>query len=369
LAQDLASLRSPGGGDAHLPGEALVGVAAVSWINAIIRVGDRIQQRVTPLAVVWAVIQKFNDDQVGLLAVALGWYGFTAIYPLLLIVVTVLGFIGKEALGASIIETLHKFPVIGEQFTPGPGGKNLHGSAGALVVGVLALLYGAQGVTQTAQAAMNQVWNIPRWERPGFLPRLLRSIAGLVIISVAFIINAALAAVATSGGRVFGVRVGLIVFLIVLNSALYLASFRVLTGKQAPHQSLWPGAIAGGVGFTLLITVGTTLIQHQLKNTTATYGALASIIGTVAFLLILARLALYSAELNPVLYYRLYPRALPGMEPTAADRTVLEKLVLGEQRREDQVIDVSVDSDLTDSRHTDSGHTDSGHTGSGQAGT
>jgi uncharacterized BrkB/YihY/UPF0761 family membrane protein len=318
-------------------------VNPANWFNAAIRLGDRIQRRVSPLAVVWAVIQKFNDDQVGLLAVALGWYGFTAIYPLLLIVVTVLGFIGREALGQSILETLHKFPVIGEQFTPGPGGKELHGSTGALIVGVLALLYGAQGVTQTAQAAMNQVWNIPRWERPGFFPRLLRSLIGLAIISVAFIVNAALAALATSGGRVIEVRIGLITFLVVLNSGLYLASFRALTGKQAPHQSLWPGAVLGGAGFTLLITVGTGLVQHQLKNATATYGALASIIGTVAFLLILARLTLYSAELNPVLYYHLYPRALPGMEPTDADRQVFQKLVLGEQRREDQVIDVDYD--------------------------
>jgi uncharacterized BrkB/YihY/UPF0761 family membrane protein len=315
----------------------------VSWINALIGVGERFQHRHAAPAVVWGVMQKFNDDNLNLLAVALGWYGFTAIYPLLLVVVTVFGFIGKERLGDQVIETLHKFPIIGEQFTPGPGGTILHGSVGGLIVGLFFLLYGAQGVTQTAQYAMNTVWNVPRAERPGFFPRLGRSVVGLVIISIAFVVNAALAAYATSSGRVFGFRVGVIAGLVVLNSVLYLASFRVLTSSQAPHTALWPGAVVGGAAFTFLITLGTGLVQHQLKDMSATYGAFASIIGTVVFLLLLARLTLYGAELNPVLHHHLYPRALPGMDPTPADRKVLRSLVLEERRRDDQTIDVGYD--------------------------
>jgi uncharacterized BrkB/YihY/UPF0761 family membrane protein len=312
----------------------------VKWINAVIGVGDRFQHRHTVPAVIWAVNQKFNDDNVNLLVVALGWYGFTAIYPLLLIVVTVFGFLGRAALGESFIKTLHQFPIIGEQFNPGPGGEILHGSVAGLVVGVLLLLYGAQGVTQTAQMAMNQVWNIPRFDRPGFFPRLGRSVLALALIGGAFVINAALSTFATSTGRSIAIRVVIIAGLVVLNAVLYLASFRVLTSPQAPHTSLWPGALVGGTTFTLLITVGTGLIQHQLRNQSATYGAFASIIGVVAFLLILAKLTLYGAELNPVLHYHLYPRALPGMEPTPADRKVMRALVMEEQRTAGQTIGV-----------------------------
>ena len=39
-------------------------------------------------------VKKFGDDNANLLVVALAWYGFTAIFPLLLVVVTVFGFIG-----------------------------------------------------------------------------------------------------------------------------------------------------------------------------------------------------------------------------------------------------------------------------------
>jgi membrane protein len=39
----------------------------------------------------YGVIKKFGDDNANLLVVSLAWYGFTAIFPLLLVVVTVLG--------------------------------------------------------------------------------------------------------------------------------------------------------------------------------------------------------------------------------------------------------------------------------------
>jgi hypothetical protein len=95
------------------------------------------------------------------------------------------------------------------------------------------------------------------------------------------------------------------------------------------------------VAFTALITVGTGLVTHQLKNTSATYGAFGTVIGIVAFLLLLSKLSLYAAELNPVLSRNLYPRALPLVdEPTEADREVLTDIVKAEQRRKDQVITV-----------------------------
>src|SRR3954451_22175128 len=111
------------------------------------------QRRTPPVGIGYAVIRKFGDDDANLWVVALGWYGFTAIYPLLLIVVTIFGFIGVASLGHGVVTTLHQFPVIGTEFNPAHGSSNLHGSVVGLVVGVVGLLYGAQGVTQTAEQA------------------------------------------------------------------------------------------------------------------------------------------------------------------------------------------------------------------------
>ena len=58
-------------------------------------------------------------------------------------------------------------------------------------------------------------------------------------------------------------------------------------------------------------------MQHQLKHTSDTYGAFASVIGIVTYLLLLATLTVYAAELNVVLHRRLWPRSLLR-EPQAA---------------------------------------------------
>lgn len=282
---------------------------------------DRWQRRHRVPAVTWGVLKKFGDDEANLLTVALGWYGFTAIYPLLLVVVTIFGFIGVASLGHGIVSTLHQFPVIGSEFSVSKGGSDLHGSVLALVIGLVGLLYGAQGVTQVAQRAMERVWNLPRDEQVGFVPRLGRSVAALVAIGGSFVINAFLGAFATGGGRPLVLRVVLIAGMAVLNVGLFVLSFRILTPGPVATRSLVPGAALAAVAFTLLITVGTGLVDHQLKNETATYGAFASVIGVVAFLLLLAKLTLYAAELNPVLERGLSPRSLLG-EPTEADERV-----------------------------------------------
>ena len=74
----------------------------------------------------------------------------------------------------------------------------------------------------------------------------------------------------------------------------------------------------------------------------------------MAFLLLLAKLSLYAAELNPVLSRNLYPRALPlGGEPTEADLQVLSQLVHQEKRREDQAIGVGFGDDAAEDAAAD----------------
>jgi len=287
-------------------------------MKALDRVVDRIdrwQRHNRVVAPAYAVIKKFGDDQANNLVVGLGWYGFTAIYPLLLVVVTIFGFIGAASLGNSVVTTLQQFPIIGSEFNPATDSSRLHGNVAGLVIGLVVLIYGAQGVTQTAQQAMATVWEIPKEERPGFLPRLGRSIGALVIIGGCFLVNAALGALATGGGRSYAVRVPVIVGMVVINVVSYAAAFRALTPKAVGTRSLVPGAVAAAIGFTALITVGAGLVNHQLRNSSEAYGQFAVVIGLVGFLLILAKISIYAAELNVVLDRHLWPRALRSGAP------------------------------------------------------
>ena len=188
---------------------------------------DRFQRAHAGVGVPYAVIKKFGDDNANLLVVALAWYGFTAIFPLLLAVVTILGFVGQKSLGSSVVDTLHKFPVVGDSFNPA-NSSHLHGSTLGLVVGLLGLLYGAQGVTQTAQQAMASVWNVPQTARAGFLPRLGRSFAGLATIGVTFLLNALITTYITRPARAYAIRVPVLIGLLALT--------RRCTGSPGPSS-------------------------------------------------------------------------------------------------------------------------------------
>jgi uncharacterized BrkB/YihY/UPF0761 family membrane protein len=275
----------------------------------------------------------------------MAWYGFTSIFPLLLVAVTLLGFIGQQGISDGLLHTLQEFPVIGPNFKL-EGRGALHGSTIGLIIGLIGLLYGAQGVTQTVQQAMATVWNIPQTERTGFLPRLGRSLAGLFTIGAAFVINAFVTGYITGGTHNYAIRIPVLAGLIAVNTGLYFATFALLTAKAIGPRGLLPGAMAGAVGFTALITVGTGLVAHQLKNASDTYGTFGTVIGIVAFLLLLAKISMYAAELNPVLARKLYPRALPLVDDlTDADRRVLGDLVHAERRLDDQAIGVGFGDD------------------------
>ena len=233
--------------------------------------------------------------------------------------------------------------MVGDSFNPA-NGQHLHGSTIGLIIGLLGLIYGAQGVTQTAQQAMATVWDVPQFARTGFLPRLGRSLAGLLTIGGTFLINAP--SPPTSPGRKTATRSATRA-----RRSAGAEQFPVLAVVQDPHaaqrrgQGARSGAILGGVVFTALITVGTGLVTHQLKNASNTYGTFGSVIGIVTFLLLLAKLSIYAAELNPVLHRKLYPRALPMGEMTEADKQVQYALIHEQRRTEEETIGVGFGPD------------------------
>jgi uncharacterized BrkB/YihY/UPF0761 family membrane protein len=325
----------------------------VKVVNRWMGAADGWQRSHRFTAVTYGVTKKFGDDGANQFVVGLGWYGFVAIYPLLLVVITVFGFIGAASLGHHFVSTLHEFPVVGTQFNPERGSSTLHGSTVGLVVGLIGLLYGAQGVTQTAQQAMVKVWNIPQVGVPGFLPRLARSFAGLATIGGAFVLNAATATFATSSGVGYLVRIPVLMGMAAMNIVLYLVAFRVLTPADIATRALSPGAAVAAIGFTFLITLGSGLVQHQVKNSSATYGQFGIVIGLVGFLFLLAKISLYGAELNPVLARRLWPRGLQSGNPTEADDQVLHDITHENLRRPDQRIGVGFGHQAQDEAQLD----------------
>src|SRR5262245_36707641 len=90
----------------------------VSRAEQLVRRVDRFQQRHVVLGFPWAVMQKFGNDQAGGKAALMAYYGLFALFPLLLLLATILGFVlaGDPALRQDLIDSaLSNIPVIGDQ--------------------------------------------------------------------------------------------------------------------------------------------------------------------------------------------------------------------------------------------------------------
>jgi uncharacterized BrkB/YihY/UPF0761 family membrane protein len=309
-------------------------------VEAAVRGIDTWQQSHRASAFGFAVFKKFGDDRGSMLVVTLAYYGFMALFPTLLVATTILGFVGNQRLDQSVIgSTLKQFPVYGQQIgrdVPHP----LHGSVVGLVAGLLGLMYGSLGVAQAAQHAMAQIWNVPGVARPGFLPRMARSLLLFLTMAIALAGGVALSALATAAGRGALLRILLILANVVVNVGFAVAAFRVLTPRQVGPRDLLLGAVVAGVGYTVLLTVGTALIQHQLRHAQAVYGQYGFVLGLIGFLSLLATITLYAAELNVVQHRRLWPRSIVQPPLTEADRRVLADIARQEERRPEEEVAV-----------------------------
>jgi len=299
---------------------------------------DRAQQHFGPAGFVVAVVRKYGDDRGSSLAALLAFYGFVSLFPLLLLLVTLLAFFGRNDhawIHHLENDVFSQFPKIGSQLS-----DNIHvlhrGSVPALILGLLVVLWGCQGAMQSAQFVQAEVWNIPGVVRPNYWVRLARTFLMIGTLGVFFVVSTVLAAVVTVGHQRVLVAVGSLVVTVLANVALFAVDFRILTPKLVAWSSLLPGAIAGGLGWTALQYVGGELVAHTLRNTSPVYGVFAIVLGLLAWIYLGAELTVYAAEINVVTARRLWPRSLVQPPLTRADERVLDAIVLQGKRRPEQ---------------------------------
>ena len=118
---------------------------------------DDLQQRRPVFGFPLAVIYKYIDDQGSYLAALIAYYAFVSLFPLLLLLSTILGWVlvGHPAWRDHVMHSaLSEFPVIGSQLGEP---KQLSGGTAGVVIGVLGALYGGLGVGQGLECDEHRV--------------------------------------------------------------------------------------------------------------------------------------------------------------------------------------------------------------------
>ena len=217
-----------------------------------------------------AVVYKFADDQGPYLAALITYYGFLSLFPLLLLLVTILGFVlqGDPQLQAELVDSaLAQFPVIGSQLRDNV--HSLTGSGAGLAVGILLTLYGCLGVAGATQNAFNRAWAVPRNRRPNPITSRLRSLLLLPVLGAGILVTTALAGL-TTGADAYGADIGIalrvlaFVLAVIANVGLFMLVFRVLTATEVATRDLRIGAVVAGVGWQVV-----QIARHLLRDARA----------------------------------------------------------------------------------------------------
>jgi membrane protein len=255
--------------------------------------------------------REFQGDNLTDLAAALTYYGVLAIFPMLIVTVSVLGLIGKSVTQPLLNNLGQVAPGAAKTiFTNAITNIQSHqGTAGVLfIVGLVVALWSASGYIAAFMRASNVVWDVPEG-RPFYKTVPIR--LAVTLITVVLLTLSALAVVLTGSlagkvGNLIGVGstavqvwdiakwpVMLLIIAVIL-AILYYASPNV---RQPGFRWVSPGSVLAVV-LWIVVSVLFALYVSNFGSYNKTYGALASVVIFLMWLWLTNIAILLGAELN-----------------------------------------------------------------------
>jgi membrane protein len=256
-------------------------------------------------------VTEFRDDNLTDWAAALTYYAVLAIFPALIVLVSVLGLIGESAT-QPLIDNLGTV-------APGPAKEiftsaieNIEGSQGAagvfFVVGLLAAIWSASGYIAAFMRASNAIYDIeegrPLWKT---LPLRLGLTLLLMVLTAVSAIGVTLSGgLAQEAGSLIGVGETavdiwnlakwpvLLLFVSFLFAVLYWAAPNV---KQPGFRWITPGGVLAVIGW-VIASVAFAFYVSNFGSYNKTYGTLAGPIVFLVWLWISNIMILLGAEFN-----------------------------------------------------------------------
>jgi membrane protein len=271
--------------------------------------------------------KEFKDDNLTDWAAALTYYGILAIFPAMIVLVSILGLVGESAT-QPLIDNLGTV-------APGPAKeivtnalKNLQGDQGAagvlFVVGLLGALWSASGYVAAFMRASNSIYDMPEG-RPVWktLPvRVSLTLVLLVLLAVTTVAVVLTGGLAEKVGDLIGLGSTAVsvwniakwpVLLLVVSLMFALLYWAAPNVKRPGFRWVSPGGVLAVIGW-LIASGAFALYVANFGSYNKTYGALGGVIVFLVWIWISNIMILLGAEFNAELERE---RAIEdGMRPT-----------------------------------------------------
>jgi membrane protein len=285
----------------------------------------------------WQLAQRNNGNQY---AAAITYFSFLALFPLILLAVSIAGFV------------LHSHPAAEQDLfqnvtknVPGDLGNTLRTSlrtaidarAGVGVVGLLGVLLTGLGWIGNLRLAIDAVWGLQPPKR-NFVVAKVMNLLVLAGLGIGLLVSLGITAVGTSLthqilnalnlDHVAGITILVKVLGVVLSVAGDFVIFWWLMVRlpliTVPTRVAVKGALMAAVGFEVLKIVGTYTIAHTAQSPTA--GPFAGLLAVLIWIQLVARFLLFCTAWMSVLTREqepekfLDPATLPGAPGTVIRR-------------------------------------------------
>ncbi len=318
----------------------------------MLRRTDDFQRTHAVLAFPFAVLKKFGDDRASQLAALISYYGFFSLFPLLLLFVTVVALVVRDdpALRQRLLDSaVSQFPIVGTRI--GRTIDELTKSSFTLSVGIIGALWSGTAVVAAAQHAMDEVWDVPRVERPGLVGRLTRAFLLLFVFGASIVLSTFLAGTGgETGWNATLLKTISLAGTVLVSVAVFAFAYRVLTVAHVSWREVLPGAVVAAIAWTALLMLGSWLVDRQIRHASQVYGFFAIVIGLLAWISLAAQVFLLAAEINVVRARRLWPRSLMAPPLADEDREVLASQAEEERARPEERVEVKFEEPASEGR-------------------
>jgi membrane protein len=258
------------------------------------------------------VFQNFNQARAGEAAASMAYYAFFSLFPLLLLLSSILGyFLSSGTNRVDIVSYVTRIVPIQEHFIQQTLLAILKARNAVGVIGLLGLIWSASGAFSALAININRAWSVSD-ERSFFADRLLAVGMIAVIILVLIIILIASSLMSLLPNFNIPLLGSFSIYYTFLWKALirlvpwaiaclvfYLLYKLLPTTYVEPRAALW-GALVAGIAWETLTSLFTWYLGSGLANYQAVYGSLGTIVGLLTWIYLSAWITLFGAHVSAI---------------------------------------------------------------------
>jgi membrane protein len=238
---------------------------------------------------------RYDEVQGGRLAAAIAYYGFFAIFALLLI--------GYSLFGLLLKNNVELFGIVSDFL-----GRNLpfldleqilNSGKTVGIVGIIGLTFTGIGWVEAIRSSQRLIWRLN--EQPGYFG-VRQAVDLMVLIGILLLLAASQLAVygleklldyLANGQMGFLLSAASVILTIAINMVLAAALLAAVPRLRMTVRRLLPPVLQVGIGITLLNTVGKSFVGLIQRN--PAYGLVASAVGVLVYLYVFNQLLLLGA--------------------------------------------------------------------------